>query len=118
MTTQEYQQVLQLIQGLGNSVDSLRQTVDTMVRQGQPQARTAASVAVSMDVEVEKPSKFKGDGSVMQNASNARAFIAAFTTYATSNSRLSPQGARSDAAWIRTLGLRSRARVCRRRFAV
>lgn len=106
MTTQEYQNVLNLIGTLTQSVQSLKNTVDGLVNSQQMTVNASAARVQNISVDtqgtIEKPSKFKGDGAVIQNAAAARAFIASFTNYAQNNTKLSPNGVMNEEAWIQS----------------
>ena len=103
MATQEYQNVINLIQQLTQQVASLGTTVNQLVGVQQSQINAAANPGtITLEANIEKPAKFKGDGSISQNASGARAFVAAFTNFAANNAKLSPNGVVKDDAWIQS----------------
>ncbi|VDC06529.1 unnamed protein product [Peniophora sp. CBMAI 1063] len=101
MTTQEYQNLVQMMTQLATQVAALGNTVNNLVTVSQQQVNAQAGT-VTLEANIEKPAKFKGDGSIAQNASGARAFIAAFTNFAANNVKLSPGGTPKQSAWIQS----------------
>lgn len=80
------------------SITTMNERIESLARQ-TPAAPVLGNVSLDLSGTIEKPAKFKGDGSVIQNANSARAFVASFVTFAQSNSKLSPDSV-ANTRWI------------------